>query len=196
VAILDTLVDVDVEDLPLNDGLLTIAALAAVTLADSLTLTITVWANSLETLNHRSHLAHHSLHTRAIAAAARLNGAFLATAAITTSADDRLLQRQFRHLSTVDILQVNFVNVVDGAGLLGTLFPHATAEHTAESATTAKELGEEILCTHSTSTTTIFKTLLAELVVDGTLLRVGKDFVSTGKFLEFFGGFWVVCVLV
>ena len=88
------------------------------------------------------------------------------------------------------------MNVVDGAGLLGALLPHTTTEHTSKAAATAKELGKEILCTHSTGATTIFKTFLAELVVERTLLGIGENFVGTGKLLELFSGIGVVCVLV
>lgn len=95
VAVAHTLVDVNVQHLALNNGLLTIALLAAILIADDLTLTVTVGADSLEALDHRTHLAHHGLHTATVAACALLDGTLLTTAAITAGADDGLLQRQF-----------------------------------------------------------------------------------------------------
>lgn len=195
VAVLDTLVDVDMKHLALHNGLLTAAALAAVTLTDHLTLTATVRANSLEALDHGAHLAHHALHTSTIAAGTRLDSALLTTAAIAARTDNRLLQCQFRDLPTVDVLQVDLVNVVDGPGLLGTGVPHASAEHASEGTTPAEELCEEILRTHS-STGTTFEAFLTHLIVEGSLVRVRQDFVGMGQFLEFLCGLGVVCVLV
>ena len=88
VPVTNTLVDVDVENLALDNGLLTAAALAAILVADYLTLTVTVRADSLETLDHGTHLAHHGLHTATLAARAVLDGTVLTTAAITASTDN------------------------------------------------------------------------------------------------------------
>jgi hypothetical protein len=88
VAIANTLVDVDVEDLALNNGLLAVTLLAAVLVTDDLALAITVGADGLEALNHRAHLAHHGLHTATVAAGALLDSTLLATTAITARADD------------------------------------------------------------------------------------------------------------
>lgn len=196
VAVLHTTVDVDVEDLALDNGLLTVAALAAVLLADDLTLTVTVRADGLEPLDHGAHLAHHGLHTGAIATRARLDGAFLTAAAITARANDRLLQSQLGDLAAVDILEVDLMHVVNSTGLLGTRVTHTTAEHATETAAAAEELSKEILGTHSSSAGTTFETLLTELVVDLTLLRIGQDFVGMRQFLELLGSFGVVRVLV
>lgn len=197
VSVLDTLVDVDVEDLALDNGLLSDAALAAVLLTDDLTLSTAVGADSLEALDHGTHLAHHRLHTGTATAGTRLDGALLTTAAIASRANDRLLQSQLRNLAAVDILQVDLVHVVDGASLLGALVAHATAEHVSETAAAAtEELGKEILGAHATTGTAALKTLLTILVVDATLLGVGQDLVGVGQFLELLGGLRVVAVLV
>lgn len=196
VAVLDTLVDVDVKHLALNNGLLTVAALAAVLLADHLSLTVTVRANGLEALNHGTHLAHHSLHTGTIAAGTRLDGTFLTTAALAARANDRLLQCQLRDLSAVNVLQVDLVNVVDGTGLLWAGVAHATAEHASERAFTTEELREEILGAHSTTGATALKTFFTELIVDGALLRIRQNLIGVGQFLELLGRLGVVCVLV
>lgn len=84
----DTLVNVDVEDLAVNGGLLSIALLAAVLLLDALTLSVTVGADSLEALDHGAHLAHHGLHTVAITASASLDSTLLSTDALALRADD------------------------------------------------------------------------------------------------------------
>lgn len=82
VAGLNTSVDVDVEHLSLNTGLLSVTLLAAILVADDLTLSVTVWADCLETLDHWAHLAHHRLHTLTITASALLDRTLLATSAI------------------------------------------------------------------------------------------------------------------
>jgi hypothetical protein len=84
----DTLVNVDVEDLAVNGGLLSVALLAAVLLLDALTLSVTVGADSLEALDHGAHLAHHGLHTVAITASASLDSTLLSTKTIALRADD------------------------------------------------------------------------------------------------------------
>jgi len=94
VAILDTPVDVDVQNLPLDNGLLTLAALAAVAVADDLSLTVAVRADGLEALNHGTHLAHHGLHTSTVTASARSDCTLFASTSIATRANDRLLKCQ------------------------------------------------------------------------------------------------------
>jgi hypothetical protein len=91
-ACLDPSIYMDVQDLAFHDGFLSQASLAPVFLANRLTLALAVWTDSLESLYHRAHLPHHSLHTSAIAARASLHGAFLATAAIAGWADYGFLQ--------------------------------------------------------------------------------------------------------
>ena len=183
-AALHTLVDVNVEHLALDDGLLAGALLALVLLADLLTLTVAVRADSLESLDHGTHLAHHGLHTLALAALASLHSTLLTTAAITLGADDALLQGKLGNLAAVDVLERNLVYVVDGASLLGTLFTAAAehATHATEAATTtaaAEELCEQVLGTHSAAahSAALLETLLTILVVDLALLGVGQNLV-------------------
>lgn len=84
----DTLVDVDVEDLAVDGGLLSVTLLAAILILDDLTLSVTVRADSLEALDHGAHLAHHGLHTVAITASASLDGTLLSTKTFALRADD------------------------------------------------------------------------------------------------------------
>jgi hypothetical protein len=174
VAVAHTLVDVNVQHLALHDGLLTVALLATVLVADDLALTVTVGADGLEALDHGTHLAHHGLHTATVAACALLDGALLTSAAITAGTDNGLLERQFRHLAAVNVLQVDLVHMVDGTGLLRASIAHATTEHAAEAAAAAaEELREEVLGVHATSTAgAALQTLLTILVVDATLLVI------------------------
>jgi hypothetical protein len=166
VAGLDTAVDVDVEDLSLDDGLLSVALLASVAVTDDLSLTLAVGADGLETLDHRTHLAHHVLHTAAVTASALLDSTFLSTTAIALGANDRLLQCKLGDLALVDVFERNLVDVGDCACLLRALLAHAAAEHTTKgTAAAAKELCEEVLGCHTASTTTLLETLLAKLVV-------------------------------
>jgi hypothetical protein len=165
---LDTLVDVDVEDLALDCGLLSVALLAAVLLANNLSLSIAVGADSLEALDHGTHLAHHHLHTLTITACALLDSALLTTATVTLGAQDGLLQSELGDLALVHVLKRDLVDVVNGAGLLGAgLTTHATTEHaTKAAAAAAEELREEILGVHATAHTTLLDTLFTILIVE------------------------------
>lgn len=198
-AALDTPVDVDVENLSVNGGLLAVALLAAILILDNLAFTIAVGADSLEALDHGAHLAHHSLHTSTVAARALANGTILSSKAVALGADDGSLQRKLGDLAAVDILEGNLVGVVDGASLgRPAVALHATkhATHSTKAAT-AKELSKEIFSSHAaTAAGTTLETGFTILVVDLTLLGVGKDLVGAGDFLEFLFGSGVVGVLV
>jgi hypothetical protein len=198
VAITHTFVDVNVENLALDNGLLAVTLLAAILITDNLTLTVTVRADSLEALDHRTHLAHHSLHTATVAARALLDSSFLTAAAITATADNGLLECQLGDLALIDILEVNLVHVVDCPGLLGALFTHATAEHAAEgtAAAAAEELREQVLSVHAAATAAMLQAFLTELVIQLTLLRIGENLVGVRQFLELLCGIGVVGVLV
>lgn len=198
VAVAHTFVDVNVKNLALDDGLLAVTLLAAILITDDLSFTVAVGADSLEALDHGTHLAHHSLHTATVAARALLNSALLSAAAITATADDGLLESQLGYLALVDILEVNLVHVVDCAGLLRALVTHAAAEHSTEgaAAAAAEELREQILSVHAAATTAVLQAFLTELIIQLTLLGVGKSLVGVGQFLELLCGIGVVGVLV
>jgi hypothetical protein len=165
VATLDTSINMDVQDLALDHGLLSTAALAPIFFPDNLTLALTVRANSLESLNHRSHLSHHRLHSNTVAACARLDGAFFASSSVASWADYRFLQCQFRDLSAVDILEGNLVHMVNCACFLRTSISHATTEHTAKCAATTKELRKEVFGIHATCATSLLKAFLSILII-------------------------------
>lgn len=197
VTVLHTSVDMDMKDLPLNNRLLTATALATVAVADHLSFTIAVGTHGLEALDHGAHLAHHRLHTRTVTARALADSTFLSTSSLTSRANDRLLQSQFRDLATIDILKADFVDVVNGSRFLGTLITHAASKHAAEGTAAAEELREEVLGAHAASSgTTMFQTLFTILVVNLALLRIGQDFIGVGEFLELLSCIGVVCVLV
>lgn len=198
-AALDAPVDVDVENLSVNGGLLAVALLAAILILDNLAFTIAVGADSLEALNHGAHLAHHGLHTSTVTARALANGTILSSKAVALGADDGSLQRKLGNLATVDILERNFVGVVDGASLGRSAVLHATTKHATHSAkaTTAKELSKQVFSSHAASATrTTLETGFTILIVDLTLLGVGKDLVGAGDLLELLFGSGVVGVLV
>ena len=135
---LNTLVDVDVEDLAINNSLLSAALLATVLVLDDFTLTTAIRADGLETLDHGTHLAHHRLHTLAITASALLDSTLLATDTGALGANDGSLQGEFGHLATVDVLERHLVSVVNGASFGGAAAVHTTAaEHTAHAAHTS-----------------------------------------------------------
>jgi hypothetical protein len=194
----DTLVDVDVENLPVDNSLLAIALLATVLGVDNLALAAAVGADGLEALDHGTHLAHHGLHAMSVASGAALNCSVLAATTFTLSADDGALQSQLGDLATVDVLQGDLVGVVDGAGLGGAAaLAAAAAEHAAEAAAASEELGEQVLGSHATAAAgTALKASLAILIVDGALLGVGQNLVCVGDLLELVFGGRVVRVLV
>lgn len=198
-AALDAPVDVDVENLSVDGGLLAVALLAAILILDNLAFTIAVGADSLEALDHGAHLAHHSLHTSTIAARALANGTILSSKTVALGADDGSLQRKLGDLATVDVLEGNLVGVVDGASLgRSALALHATkhATHSTKAAA-AKELSKEIFGSHAaTAARTALETGFTILIVDLTLLGIGKDLVGAGDLLEFLFGSRVVGVLV
>lgn len=177
-AALHTLVDVNVQHLALDDGLLAGALLALVLVADLLTLAVAVGADSLESLDHGAHLAHHGLHTLALAALASLHGTLLTATALTLGADDALLQSKLRNLAAVNVLEGNLVDVVNGARLLGAgvaAAKHAAhASHAAEATTAAaEELCEQVLGGHATThSAALLETLLTILIVELALFGV------------------------
>lgn len=194
----NTPVNVDMEDLSVHDGLLAVALLALILLLDNLTLAITVGADSLETLDHGAHLAHHGLHTVTITAGTSLNSTLLATMTVALWADNRPLQGQLGDLPAVNILERNLMSVMDGTGLRGSSLVHAAkhAAKTTSKAATAEELRKEILSGHTAAASTSLEAGLAILIVELSLLGVGKDFVGMGDLLELALSSRVVCVLI
>lgn len=196
----DTTVDVDVEDLPIDNGLLAVALLAPILLLDDLTLAVAVGAHGLESLDHGAHLAHHGLHAMAITSRATPHGALLAANSVTLGADDGPLERKLGNLALVDIFEGDLVGMVDSACLGRTPVLHA-AEHasktaTETAATSTEELCEEVLGSHTATCSTALEAGLTILVVDRSLLGIGQDFVSGGDFLEFVLGGGVVGIFV
>lgn len=197
---LDTTVDVNVQDLSVDDSLLAVTVLAAIFVLDDLSLSVAVGASRLEPLDHGTHLAHHGLHTLAITAGTALDRALLSTTTLALGADDGALKCQLGDLPAVDVLERDLVGVVDRTGLGWASIAHAAAEHSSEAAAaaTAKELGEQVLGSHATTTaaSTTLKTSLAHLVVDAALLRILEDFVGVGDLFELVLGLFIAGVLV
>lgn len=133
-AALDTSVDVDVEDLSVDYGLLSVALLAAVLFFNDLSLTITVGASGLEALDHGAHLSQHGLHTVAITACTALDGALFASTTFALGADDGALQGQLGNLASVDVFERDLVGVVNGASLGRTAGLATAAEHASKTA--------------------------------------------------------------
>jgi len=196
-----TLVDVQLKHLAINDRLFAIAVLALVLFANQLALTVAVWADRLESLNHGTHLAHHVLDTMALTASALLHSTALAAKTFALGTDDGPLKGELGNLAAVDVLKGDLVGVMNGTSLARASVLHA-AKHATKTATTAtatKELGKEILGSHAATTTTTSGTLkagLTILIVGSALLWVGQDFVGVRNLLELFLGRRVVCILV
>lgn len=197
---LDTAVDMDVKDLPLDNSFLAQAALAAILVADDLSFTVAVRADGLEALDHGAHLAHHGLRTGTAATSAALDCTLLASAAVTLRANHRLLQRQFRDLSAVDIFQGDLVDVVNGAGLLRARISHSTTTTTKHAtkgaASTTEELREQVLGIHPATAAALLQPFFSILIVHLPFLGIGQDLVGLGQVFELLGCFGVVCILV
>jgi hypothetical protein len=118
-SVLHSLVDGDVENLALVDGLLAIALLATVLVLNNLALSVTVGTHGLESLDHGSHLAHHRLHTGTVTSGTLSDGTLLSTASITLVAKNRLLEGELGNLSLVKVLKGDLVNV-DNVSALST----------------------------------------------------------------------------
>lgn len=191
-------VDVHMQHLAVDDSLLASTLLAAILVLDDLSLSVAVRARGLESLNHGTHLSHHRLHTVAITAHALLDGALLSTSTLALGADDGALQRQLGDLAAVDILERNLVGVVNCAGLGRALVAHAAAaKHASKSATATKELGKQVLGSHTTATaSSAIKASLTHLIISSTFLGIGKDFVGVGNLFELVLGLGVARVLV
>lgn len=169
----NTLVDVDVEDLAVDGSLLSVALFASVLLLDDLTLSVAVGADSLESLDHRTHLAHHGLHAVTITARAALDSALLATKTLALGADDGPLKSELRDLAAVDVLEGDLVSVVDGSGLGRATVHAAASKHAAKTsskAASAEELGKQVLGGHATTAGTALEAGLAILIIDLALL--------------------------
>lgn len=165
----NTLVNVDVEDLAVDSRLLSVALFASVLLLDDLTLSVAVRAYSLESLDHRTHLAHHGLHAVAITARAALDSALLATKTLALGADDGPLKSQLGDLAAVDVLERDLVSVVDGSGLGRATVHAAASKHAAKTsskAASAEELGKQVLGGHATTAGTTLEAGLAILIID------------------------------
>lgn len=150
-AALHTTIDVNVKNLPVDDGLLAGTVLATVLGVDHLSLSVTVGTNGLEALNHGAHLAHHGLHTMTVAASAPPDCALLAAATVALRADDGPLKGELGDFAAVDVLERHLVRVVNGAGLGRSSILHAAAEHAAEATASTEELREQVLGGHATS---------------------------------------------
>lgn len=196
----DALIDVNVENLAVDDGLLAIALLAAILVLDDLALSVTVRAYGLEALDHRSHLAHHGLHAVTVATRALLDGTLLAADTAALRADYGPLQSEFGNFAAVDILQGDLVCMMDRTSLGRAAVVHASehATHTAHAteAAAAEELSKQVLGSHTTAGTATLEASLAILIVDLALIGVGKDFVGMGNFLKLVLGSGVVRILV
>ena len=69
-------------------------------------------------------------------------------------------------------------------------------KNSAAAAAAAEELREQILGVHAAATTAVLQAFLTELIIQLTLLGVGKSLVGVGQFLELLCGIGVVGVLV
>jgi hypothetical protein len=115
--VLHSLIDMDMQDLALLNDLLSVAVLAPILLPDGFSLSVTVGADGLESLNHWTHLAHHGLGTHSVTGTALLDRTLLASASLTLWAQDILLESEFRNLAFIKVFEGNLVDVDDISAL-------------------------------------------------------------------------------
>jgi hypothetical protein len=111
--ILHAFVNRNMQHLSLGSGFLSMTVLAPILFANVLTLTATVRADSLETLDHGSHLAQHRLHTGSVAAGTLPNSAFLASTTLALGAEHTFLESELGNFALVEILEGDLVYMDD-----------------------------------------------------------------------------------
>src|SRR5437762_6724908 len=99
--LLHSLVNMNIQYLAFIYNLFPITFLTLVLGRDDFSLSITIWTQSLKSLNHRSHLTHNNLLSAAIATFTSLDRSFLAASSSTFRTKNCLLQSKFTHFSLV-----------------------------------------------------------------------------------------------
>jgi hypothetical protein len=153
------LVDVYLEQFALAGDLLAATRLAAVLGVDDLAFPITLVTRLLDLLQHRAQLSEDDFDTSSLASTTLSHSAGFSALSVALCADDGLVKREFGRLSLVQVFE-GYGNAMDEIfALLRTLRtsrPAATEETT--TATTTKELREEVFWVHAAHTTLIRKT--------------------------------------
>lgn len=193
-----TLVNVDLEDLALLQGLLAVAGLASVLGVDNVTLTVTVVTNGLVSLDHGAHLSRHKSHTLTLTGSTGLDSALLAALTITLGTQHCSCQGKLGNFTLVQVSESGLESVHDITGALGARrLPAAKhAAHTAHASHASKEVGEDVVGVTAHAASTAGQALGSVLIVNLTLLAVGEDLVGTRDLLELFSGLRVVLVLI
>lgn len=185
-AVLHTWINVDLQDLTLSSGLLTLTGGTSVLWIANITSTLTDVTHGLESLNHWAHLSSDKLHTLTVTRATLLNLALFTTTAVTCLTKNSLVQSQLGQSALEQLLQGTADGVLDifTSGRTSGLATHAA--HTTES--TTKELAEDVIGSHTAHTTwaTTVQALFTIGVVHLSLLVVRENLVSSRELLKLF----------
>lgn len=193
-----TLVNVDLEDLALLQGLLAVTGLASVLGVNNVTLTVTVVTNGLVSLDHGAHLSRHESHTLTLTGSTGLDSALLAALTVTLGTQHCSCQGQLGNFTLVQVSEGGLESVHDIAGALGArgLAAAKHAAHTAHAAHASKEVRKDVIGVAAHAASAAGQALGTILVVNLTLLAVGEDLVGARDLLELFSGLRVVLVLI
>merc|ERR1719461_166007 len=184
-AVLHPLVHRHLQDLSLAVHFTPVALLAPELGINSFPLSVALPAHRLDLLHHsRTQLLDSHLHACSPAVRTLLNSARLATDPLTAVADNVLLESKLAHSAVVHVLQGHGELVHQVLRPARTSLPAAVERITA--ATSAEEHVEDVHGVHAGASTrpSLLDTLLARLVVELPLLRVGQHLVRHRDLLE------------
>ena len=142
-ATLHPFVDMYFQHFLLLHCLLPAAALAPVLVVNDLACTVTIPTRLLDLLDHRAHLAHNYANTTTTTRRASPHRALLPTTPIAFLADDVARECEFGRLALVKVFESDVHAVDEVFALLRTCLARRPSAE--EAATSAKELGEEVL---------------------------------------------------
>mmetsp|Transcript_11556 Transcript_11556/g.20873 ORF Transcript_11556/g.20873 Transcript_11556/m.20873 type:complete len:303 (+) Transcript_11556:1743-2651(+) len=183
VIVLHALIHIDLQDFLLLGNTVPVASGASVFGVHCHTLTLASGACSLHLLHHpRAQLPHHDADTLATAVTAGTSFPLLFGARpVTSLADDLLVEGQLPHLPVVQVFKGHWKGMTD---ILAPAFSWATT--TKGAATTTKELREDVMCRHaSSSTATFLKSLFTITVILLAHVLITQHFVGPSDLLEF-----------
>jgi hypothetical protein len=166
--------NVNLDSLLLLDSLVTVTLAALGSGRDDVTLTLTLRAGNLLLGNHtRTDLANHDLDTLALTATTDGDGG--ATFALAASADGVTSKTKLLSAASVDLFKGESEREDNVLTFL-------LRRRTTTAATTTEEI--ENIHVITTTTTTVLKGFLTALIIERTLVRVGKNLISMLDVLE------------
>jgi hypothetical protein len=157
----------------LLDNFFAVASLAFIFFVDDLTLATAIVTRSLRLTVHpwTKHLHLGDL-SSAFAGATLLNCTIFASLALALATDSFAVHSNFGWLSTVNFLQSYLQGVHYGLAFLRARWPTLAASSHAE------HLAEDVIHAAASATSSFFKSLLADLIVEIALILVAENLIS------------------